>query len=196
MSRKGVRMSLEKESEAFNKVLETRKKVFDDAVEFYNSNAFQWKKYPEADDSKIIGMTKSAVYTFFVKNPQKHIDKILTAVDNIKTNQENNKLPRVNTDCKESFNEKGCLYIGSVTSETLEKRIKQHWRENGKDVSNSTYALKLCDWIGDAGINKEEITVYFCDMTGQKMEIIRTIEDSLASMYCPLLGKRGDSPKG
>lgn len=189
-------MSLEKDSTAFKNAAETRKKVFDDAVEFYNSDLFQWKKYPETDDTNIDVKTKSAVYAFFVRNPQEYVDEILTAVNNIKTNQKDNYFPKVNTDCKEAFKENGCLYIGSVTSKTLEERIKQHWRENGKGVGNGTYALKLCDWISDAGISKEDITVYFCDMTGQEVEIIRNVEDCLATMYCPLLGKRGDSPKG
>ena len=189
-------MSLEKDSTAFKNAAETRKKVFDDAVEFYNSDLFQWKKYPETDDTNIDVKTKSAVYAFFVRNPQEYVDEILTAVNNIKTNQKDNYFPKVNTDCKEAFKENGCLYIGSVTSKTLEERIKQHWREKNNDVSNKTYALKLCDWIVDAGINKEDITVYYCDLTGQKGDIIRIIEDCLATMYCPLLGKRGDSPKG
>ena len=192
LSKKGVRVLLEKNPVAFKNVAEARKKVFDNAVEFYSSNSFQWKKYPETDDLNTISKTKSAIYTFFVKNPKKYVDEILTAVNNIKTNRENNKLPQINTDSKESFKENGCLYVGSVTCVTLEKRIKQHWRKNDKDVSNGTYALKLCDWISDVGIKKEYITVYFCDMIGQNAEIIRTIEDCLATVYSPLLGKRDD----
>ena len=189
-------MSLEKDSAAFKNAVEIKKKNFDGAEEFYNSNSFQLEKYPEAGDSNTIGKTKSAVYAFFVKKPKEHVDEILTAIHNIKTNQKDNYFPKVNTDCKEAFKENGCLYIGSVTSGTLEERIKQHWREKNNDVSNKTYALKLCDWFVDARINKEDITVYYCDMTGQKGDIIRIIEDCLATMYCPLLGKRGDSPKG
>lgn len=187
-------MFLEKDSVAFKNVAETRRKIFDVAVEFYNSDLFQWKKYPEADESNTVGKTKSAVYGFFVRDPQNYVDEILTAVNNIKRNQENNKLPKINTDSK--FKDNGCLYIGSVTSETLEKRIKQHWRKNEKDVSNSTYALKLCDWIDEAEISKDDITVCFCNMAGQNVELVRAVEDCLATMYCPLLGKRGDSPKG
>ena len=189
-------MSLEKNSAAFKNAAKIRKKIFDDAEKFYSSNSFQWEKYPETDDTNIVGKTKSAVYAFFVKNPRKHVDKILTAVGNIKTNQKNNGLPKINTDYKESFKENGCLYIGSVTSETIGRRMKGHWRVNREDVGDSTYALKLCDWIGNAKINKKDIMVYFCDMTGQKREIVRAIEDCLATMYGPLLGRRGDSPKG
>lgn len=189
-------MFLGKDSAVFKKAVEIRKKFFDDALGFYNGNSFQWKKYPEIDDSNTIGKTKSAVYAFFVKNPKKHIAEILTAVNNIKTNQKDNGLPKINMDHKESFKGIGCLYIGSVTSETIGNRMKKHWRVNHDDVGDSTYALKLCDWISNAKINKKDITVYFCDMTGQKREVVRAIEDCLATMYCPLLGKRGDSPKG
>ena len=136
-------MSLEKDFEAFKNAAETRKKVFDDAVEFYNSDLFQWKKYPETDDTNIVVKTKSAVYAFFVRNPQEYVDEILAAVNNIKTNQKGNGLPKVNTDCKETFKENGCLYIGSVTSETLENRIKQHWHENDKDVSKKNLRIKI-----------------------------------------------------
>ena len=85
-------MSLEKNSTAFKNATETRKKVFDDVVEFYNSDLFQWKKYPETDDTNIVVKTKSAVYAFFVKKPKEHVDEILTAIHNIKTNQKDNYL--------------------------------------------------------------------------------------------------------
>ena len=189
-------MSLEKDPAAFKNAVEIRKKLFDDAERFYNSNSFQWEKYPKTNNVNAIGKIRSAVYAFFVKNPKKHVEEILTAVNNAKMNQENNNLPQINADHKESFIGNGCLYIGSVTSETLEKRIKKHWRANHKDVSDSTYALKLCDWINNTKINKKDISVYFCDMAKQKKEIIRAIEDCLATIYHPLLGRRGDSPKG
>lgn len=189
-------MSLEKDFEVFKNAAETRKKVFDEAVEFYNGDSFRWEKYPETDDTNAVGKTKTAVYAFFVENPRKHVDKILTAVGNIKTNQKNNGLPKINKNCKESFKENGCLYIGSVTSETIGNRMKGHWRVNHEDVGDGTYALKLYDWFGEAEISKDDITVYFCNMAGQKVELVRAVEDCLAAVYYPLLGKRGDSPKG
>ena len=105
-------------------------------------------------------------------------------------------MPKINKDCKESFKENGCLYIGSVTSETIGNRMKGHWRVNHEDVGDGTYALKLYDWFGEAEISKDDITVYFCNMAGQKLELVRAVEDCLAAVYYPLLGKRGDSPKG
>ena len=189
-------MVVRKQPTTFAKAAEARKKVFDEAVNYYKSRSFQWNEYPKNLDSDAIGKTKSAVYAFFVKNPSEHIEKILTAVSDEKEASKNNKLPKVNADYRESFKKNGCLYIGSVTSETLKKRIKQHWRKNHNDVGDKTYALKLSDWISEAEISKNDIAVYFCDMTGQKKEIIRAVEDCLASMCRPLLGKPGDSPKG
>lgn len=188
-------MTVRKLPTTFTKAAEARKRVFDEAVNYYKSRSFQWSEYPKNSVLDTIAKTKSAVYAFFVKKPNEHVEKILTAVGNIKK-RIREKLPKVNTDCQESFVKNGCLYIGSVTSETLEKRIKQHWRKMRDDVSDSTFALKLYDWIGGAEINENDITVYFCDMTGQKKEIIRAVEDCLATMYRPLLGKTGDSPKG
>ena len=193
---KGVKMTIRKQATTFAKAAEARKKVFEEAVNYYKSRSFQWNEYPKNFDSNAIGKTKSAVYAFFVKNPNEHVEKILTAVSAEKKESKNNKLPKVNADYKKSFEKNGCLYIGSVTSKTLENRIKQHWREDKGDVSDSTFALELCDWISEAEINEKDIIVYFCDMTGQTKEIIRTVEDCLASMYQPLLGKPGDSPKG
>jgi len=189
-------MSLEKDFEAFKNAAETRKKIFDEAVNYYKSRSFQWNEYPKNSNSNAISKIESAVYAFFVKNPSGRAERILAAVGDKKMSQKDNHLPKLNTNCQELFKRKGCLYIGSVTSETLEERIKQHWREKNNDVSNKTYALKLCDWIGEAEISKDDITVYFCDMTGQREEIVRAVEDCLAAVHCPLLGKRGDSPKG
>lgn len=188
-------MSLEKNIADFADAAKQRKRIIDDAVEFYNSDSFQWIKYPQKSESNRIGETKSAVYAFFVRNPGEHADNILATVNDAKLANKKNKLPKLNKDYKESFEEKGCLYIGSVTSKTLEERIKQHWREEEGDVANSTYALKLCNWIESAKMDKTDITVYCCDMADQEAEIIRTVEDCLATMYQPLLGKRGDSPK-
>ena len=194
---KGVKMAIRKQPTTFAKAAEARKKVYDEAVNYYKSSSFQWSKYPRNSSSSTIGKTKSAVYAFFVKNPNEHVEKILTAVSAKKEESKNNKLPKVNADYKESFKKNGCLYIGSVTSETLESRIKQHWRlERDGDKGNGTYALKIKDWIGSTNLNVDDITVYYCNMTGQKVELIRILEDCLAAMYCPLLGKRGDSPKG
>ena len=191
-------MSLEKKVATFKKAAELKKKTFDGAVEFYNSKSFKWIEYSKQSVLNKTSKITSAVYIFIVRNPSTCVKKILTSVGDIKRIQKNNKLPKLNANYKdkESFKENGCLYIGSITSEILEKRIKQHWRENDKDVSDSTYALKLCDWINDAKISEKDVMVYFCDMTGQKREIIRVIEDLLATMYSPLLGKRGDSSKG
>lgn len=193
---KGVIMTVRKQPTTFTEAAEIRKKVYDEAVNYYKSRSFQWNEYPKKSNSNTIGKTKSAVYAFFVKNSNEHVEKILTAVSAKKRRIKNNKLPKVNADYKESFKKNGCLYIGSVTSKALETRIKQHWREKRGDVSDSTFALKLCDWINKTEINVKDITVYFCDMTGQTKEIIRAVEDCLATMYRPLLGKTGDSPKG
>lgn len=187
-------MTIRKESSTFTKVADARKNVFDEAVNYYKSRFFQWNEYPK--NSKTIGKIKSAVYAFFVKNPSGRAERILATVGDKKMSQKDNHLPKLNTNCQELFKRKGCLYIGSVTSEFLEDRLKKHWREKHVDVSNGTYALKLCDWIGEAEISKDDITVYFCDMTGQREEIVRAVEDCLAAVHCPLLGKRGDSPKG
>ena len=189
-------MALEKKYAALKKITEERKNILDEAAKFYNSKLFQWNEYPQKSVSDTISEITSAVYIFVVKNPSAYVEKVLTAVDFAKKMNKKNKLPKLNKGHKKWFKENGCLYIGSVSSETLGNRLKEHWRVNSTDVGNSTYALKICDWISDAKINKKDIIVYYCDMTGQKGDIIRIIEDCLATMYCPLLGKRGDSPKG
>lgn len=189
-------MTPQKNIAVFKKAVIQKKKIFDKALDFYNGDLFQWKEYPKKLESNELGKTKSAVYAFFVKKPKIHVKNILAAVGNLKERQKDNKLPKVNADNEESFKENGCLYIGSVTSEALEKRIKQHWRINEDDVGKSTFALKIKDWMSFAGMNEKDFNVYCCDMVSQETEIVRAVEDCLATMYHPLLGKRGDSPKG
>lgn len=188
-------MTLQKNAADFRDAAESRKKIFDKAVKLYNSDLFQWVEYPKDTKVNKIGTTTSAVYAFFVKNPCVHVEGILTAVNQAKqANCKKNKLPKANKTNQNSFKEKGCLYVGSVTSEALGDRKKEHWRENS-EKGDKTYALKLNDWINAAEIDKNDIVVYYCDLANQEKEMVRVIEDCLATMYCPLLGKRGDSPR-
>lgn len=195
-------MILGKNKVEFEKAVKSRKAVFDKALKFYNSNSFQWNEYPKNPELNEICKTKLAVYAFFIKNPRKHVNKILAAVESLKKTQQNNKLPKVNDDYVNLFKEIGCLYIGSVTSESLYIRIKQHWRlERNGDKGNGTYALKISDWLYLTDLKMKDFTVYYCEMfdsktKNQDKELVRVVEDCLATMYCPLLGKRGDSPKG
>ena len=159
MQRNKTKAYAMKDAESFHKIIENRKTLLSDVDSYYNN--YSPEEYNES--AKDI---RSAVYVFFVENPKGKAECILNAVKKAKEKKEN-KLPKLNDDenTKKKFEEHGCLYIGSVTSETLGKRISQHWRKNDNDVGNSTYALKISDWIDNiesrSRIKSSGIKVYF-----------------------------------
>ena len=72
------------------------------------------KKYPKTDNVNAIGKTKSAVYAFFVKSPKKHVDEILTAVDNAKNNQEVIIYPKLTQTTKNRLKEMDVFILAAL----------------------------------------------------------------------------------
>lgn len=158
---------------------------------------------PDTTEAEELEITP-AVYLFFVEDSfEGNLGDILSAFQKFKEKEDKNakeakarneddtkeSAPKINEN--NSFASNRCLYIGSVTSEKLLPRLKEHFHINN---SKQRTALKFPLWWKEETVLP--LRIYYFNMDGVDSQIVQLFEDCLSEMYKPLLGRRGSSPKG
>ncbi|MFA6836899.1 MAG: hypothetical protein WCR04_10920 [Fibrobacteraceae bacterium] len=170
---------------------------------------------PDTTEAEELEITP-AVYLFFVEDSfEGNLGDVLSAFQEFKKREDKNakeakarnedytkeSVPKINEN--NSFASNRCLYIGSVTSEKLLPRLKEHFyiskkhpegKQANKNNQKGTAALKIPLWWKEETVLP--LRIYYFNMDGVDSQVVQLFEDCLSEMYKPLLGKRGSSPKG
>lgn len=138
---------------------------------------------PKFDDIKV---GNKCVYIIFCESDVS-VETLRAEITEAKKNS-NLKLPLYNESNEQKFKEMKVLYVGS--SKSLNTRLNQHFTNA---AAKSTYALHVSEWHENL-----KCKVFVFDLTEETKDSdykLLLIEDTLSSIYKPLLGKRGPNTK-